>query len=125
MLGFIAPSLSVVFLLSVFWRKTTKKAVNFTLSYGSAFSLGIGVIYLWILPPSTHHFWPHYLMLSFLIFAILFIAAIIISLIDKTPETNAQIVDVANFPITTKRVKLLWALLGVTIVCLYFFFNGH
>lgn len=124
-LGFIAPSLSVVFLLSVFWQKTTKKAVNFTLSYGSAFSLGIGVVYLWILPPSTHHFWPHYLILSFLIFAILFIAAVVISLIDKTPETNAQIVDVANFPVTTKRVKYLWALLGVVIVCLYFFFNGH
>ena len=31
-LGFIAPPLSVVFLLTVFWKRTTRKAVNFTLS---------------------------------------------------------------------------------------------
>src|SRR5688572_1606472 len=37
-LGFIAPSLAVVFLLSVFWQRTTRKAVNFTLSIGSAIS---------------------------------------------------------------------------------------
>ena len=42
-LGFIAPPLAVVFLLSVFWKKTTRKSVNFTLSIGSAISLGIGV----------------------------------------------------------------------------------
>ena len=64
-LGFIAPPLSVVFLLSVFWKRTSKKAVNFILSFGSAFSLGVGVLYLWILTPDKYHFWPHYLMLSF------------------------------------------------------------
>src|ERR1700712_2705350 len=69
-LGFIAPSLSVVFLLSVFWKRTTKKAVNAILSFGSAFSLGTGVLYLWILTPDRYHFWPHYLLLSFYIFIV-------------------------------------------------------
>lgn len=32
-LGFIAPPLAVVFLLAVFWKKTSRKAVNFTLSW--------------------------------------------------------------------------------------------
>src|SRR5688572_28982673 len=49
-LGFIAPSLSVVFLLAVFWKRMTRKAVNAILGWGSAFSLLVGLVYLWILP---------------------------------------------------------------------------
>lgn len=123
-LGFIAPSLSVVFLLSVFWKRTTKKAVNGILSYGSAFSLGTGVLYLWILTPDKYHFWPHYLLLSFYIFAILFIAAIIISLTDRSPSTNEHKMLAADMPVTTKKVKWLFTILGITILCLYLFFNG-
>ncbi|MEO5683086.1 MAG: sodium/solute symporter [Chitinophagaceae bacterium] len=123
-LGFIAPSLSVVFLLSVFWKRTTKKAVNSILSYGSAFSLGTGVLYLWILTPDKYHFWPHYLLLSFYIFAILFVSAVIISLTDKLPVTNEQVMATADMPVTAKKVKILFALLGITILGLYVFFNG-
>jgi len=122
-LGFIAPSLAVVFLLSVFWRRTTKKAVNATLSYGSAFSLGTGVLYLWILTPDKYPFWPHYLLLSFYIFVVLLVTAVIISLADKLPVTNGQTMTAADMPLTSRRVKILFALLGLAIFGLYFFFN--
>src|SRR5205085_4221530 len=49
-LGFIAPPLSVVFLLTVFWKRTTRKAVNTVLTAGSACSLGTGIVYLWVFP---------------------------------------------------------------------------
>src|SRR6185312_11797959 len=84
-LGFIAPPLAVVFLLTVFWPRTTRTAVNLVLSVGSAFSLGVGVLYLWVFTPDKYHFWPHYLMLSFYIFVFLLFAAIIISLVDRNP----------------------------------------
>jgi SSS family solute:Na+ symporter len=124
-LGFLAPSLSVVFLLSVFWKRTTKRAVNSILSFGSAFSLGIGVLYLWILPADEYKQWPHFLLLSFYIFAVLFVAAIIISLADTKSQTNVQVIEAKDMPITTKRVKILFALLGLVILSLYFIFNGH
>ncbi len=124
-LGFIAPPLSVVFLLSVFWKRTTRKAVNGILSYGSAFSLGTGVVYLWILTPDKYHFWPHYLLLSFYIFSVLFIAAVLISLTDKTPETDGQQMAKADMPVTSRKVKILFSLLGLTILGLYIFFNGY
>ena len=122
-LGFLAPSLAVVFLLSVFWKRTTKKAVNGILSFGSAFSLTIGILYLWILPADKYPQWPHFLLLSFYIFAVLFIAAIIISLTDRNPQTSN--LETAALPVTTKRVKLLFALLGIVILSLYIIFNGH
>ncbi len=124
-LGFLAPSLSVVFLLSVFWKRTTKKAVNIILSFGSAFSLGVGVLYLWILPADKYPQWPHFMLLSFYIFAMLFVVAILISITDRKPVTNIQNIALINMPVTTKRVKILFGLLGLVILSLYIIFNGH
>ncbi|HQF11427.1 MAG TPA: Na+/glucose cotransporter, partial [Paludibacteraceae bacterium] len=120
-LGFLAPSLSVVFLLSIFWKRTTKKAVNATLSWGSAFSLFVGVLYLWIFPADKYPVWPHFLLISFYIFATLLVSAIIISLVDKNPETN--FVSETDVPKTSKKVKILFALLGLAILSLYLIFN--
>jgi SSS family solute:Na+ symporter len=122
-LGFIAPPLSVVFLLSVFWKRTTRKAVNVILSAGSAFSLGTGVLYLWVLTPDEYHFWPHYLLLSFYIFAFLFIVAVLISLLDRQPSTNAHVEG--ELPKPTRRVWTLWIILIIIMISLYIFFNGH
>jgi SSS family solute:Na+ symporter len=125
-LGFIAPPLSVVFLLTVFWKRTSKKAVNSILSFGSAFSLGTGVMYLWVFPQKDYHIWPHYMLLSFYIFAVLFIAAVLISVLDPSPTlyvaTEQQTADIAK---PTKKVKLAWAMLCVVMVILYIIFNGH
>ncbi|MES2647017.1 MAG: sodium/solute symporter [Bacteroidota bacterium] len=125
-LGFIAPPLSVVFLLSVFWKRTTKLAVNFTLSIGSAISLGIGVLYLWILTPDKYNFWPHYMVLSFLIFALLLVLAIAISLLNPSgifADTSHS--DTANITKPTRKVWMSWALLAVVMILLYVVFNGH
>ncbi|QEK51350.1 sodium/solute symporter [Pedobacter aquae] len=125
-LGFIAPPLSVVFLLTVFWKRTTRLAVNLTLSAGSIFSLGVGVCYLWIFPSDQYQFWPHYLMLSFYTFVILLLAAIFTSLLDRNPVAyNASLVDVSAGEITSKKVKIAWVLLMVVMVTLYIIFNGH
>lgn len=121
-LGFIAPPLAVVFLLAVFWKRTTKLAVNFTLSAGSALSLGVGVLYLWVFPANEYQ-WPHYLLLSFYIFAVLFVLAVIISLLDKRPVTAIEM-DKSLLPKTSKLVWRVWITLIVIMIALYIFFNG-
>ncbi len=123
-LGFIAPPLSVVFLLTVFWKRTTRKAVNGILSFGSAFSLGVGVLYLWVFTPDKYAFWPHYMILSFLIFAFLFIVAILVSLFDSNPtvyEMTAQEISERIKP--TRRVWMLWISLAIVMVSLYVYFG--
>lgn len=121
-LGFLAPSLSVVFLLTVFWKRTTKRTVNIILSFGSLFSLSVGVLYLWILTPDKYHFWPHYLLLSFDIFLVLMIAAILITLTDIDGTTQDHI-QKEHIPATSKNVKWSFFLLGLVILFLYLFFN--
>lgn len=122
-LGFIAPPLSVVFLLSVFWKRTTRLAVNVVLTAGSAFSLGIGVVYLWILTPDKYDCWPHYLLLSFYIFAVLLVVAVLLSWFDPKPTRFVQ--QAGELPKPTRRVWILWISLIVIMISLYIFFNGH
>lgn len=120
-LGFIAPSLAVVFLLAVFWKPLTRRAVNFTLLWGSVISLGIGVLYLWVLPARDYSFWPHYLFLSFLIFALLLVLAIVISLTD--PRPYRAVVAEVELPKTTPRVKRAWGALIIVMIILYLIFH--
>jgi solute:Na+ symporter, SSS family len=126
-LGYLAPPLAVTFLLSVFWKRTTKLAVNLVLSAGSAFSLFVGILNLWILPPDAsageNTWWPHYFLISFYIFLFLLITAIVISLLDRNKITAT--IETAPVPKTDKQVKILFALLGLVIVFLYIIFNGH
>ena len=126
-LGYLAPPLAVTFLLSVFWKGTTKLAVNLILSAGSAISLFTGMLNLWILPPDSetgeNTWWPHYFLVSFYLFAFLFVAAIVISLVDKNKVKAA--IEENELPKTDKRVKILFALLGLVILSLYLIFNFH
>ncbi|RCR69953.1 sodium:solute symporter family transporter [Larkinella punicea] len=121
-LGFIAPPLSVVFLLTVFWKRTTRTAVNAILSVGSAFSLVVGVLYLWVLPPDQYPFWPHYLLVSFSIFAVLLLTATLISVFDKNPSIYVPLAaEIRVKP--TRRVWIAWISLMITMGILYLVFH--
>ena len=67
-LGFLAPPMSVAFLLGILWKSTTSRAINGVLTIGTLFSVGIGVLYLWVFPASRYPVWPHFLLLVVLYF---------------------------------------------------------
>jgi SSS family solute:Na+ symporter len=125
-LGFIAPPMSVVFLLGVLWKKTTALAANFVLSAGTALSFLAGVTYLWIFPADRYDFWPHFLLLSFYIFVLLTVLAIVISLLDKKGQAASN--NQLNFGILSKPSKpvlISWIVLITVMISLYIIFNGH
>ena len=119
-LGFIAPPMAAVFLLGIFWKRTTTRAANFALTIGTAFCLIVGVLYLW--PPQWLQFpWPHFMLLSFELFVILVVSMVMISLADKD-KTRYEI----PAPIHENKSKLaiaLWTALAVVMISLYVYFN--
>jgi len=119
-LGFIAPPMTAVFLMGIFWQKTTTRAANFALTIGTAFCLIVGVLYLW--PPEWLTFqWPHFMMLSFWLFVILIACMAVISLCDKQGERYA-----IPEPIHEEHSKLviaLWVVLFIVMIGLYIYFN--
>ena len=117
-LGFIAPPMTAVFLLGVFWRRTTTRAANVALTAGTAFCLAVGILYLWG-PKSVP--WPHFMMLSFWLFVILVATMVVISLLDR----HASVHEIPQ-PIriqSSRRVITLWAALAIVMIGLYVFFN--
>ena len=126
-LGFIAPPMTAVFVLGIFWNRTTTRAANFALTAGTAFCLTVGVLYLW--PPQ----WlitalatagialPHFMLLSFYLFILLALSMVVISLTDK----NCERYEIPA-PVHEERSMLaigLWVALATVMILLYVHFN--
>jgi SSS family solute:Na+ symporter len=122
-LGFIAPPMAAVFLFGVFWKRTTRRAANLALTLGTVFSIGVGILYLWVLPAEKYDFWPHFMMLSFDIFMVISIAMILVSLLDHTPQETTMMKKINEKP--SWDVKIGWTLLIIVMIALYVFFNGR
>ncbi|MFV0378997.1 MAG: sodium:solute symporter family transporter, partial [Mangrovibacterium sp.] len=123
-LGFIAPPMAVVFLFGVLWKRTTRRAANFILSFGTLLSLGTGVLFLWVFPKAQYAFWPHFLLLSFYLFILLSIIIVLLSVFDKTGEKQNQL-DYGKIPRPVPWVIGLWVALVAVMIILYVIFNGH
>lgn len=123
-LGFLAPPMSVVFLFGVLWKKTTTRAANLILSVGTFFSIGTGILYLWVFPKEQYDFWPHFLLLSFLIFVVLAAFAWLVSIFDQK-SVSQNVLDFGTLPKPGRKVWIAWLALIVVMVSLYIVFNGH
>ena len=121
-LSFIAPPMTAVFLMGVFWKRTTKRAANFTLTIGTLISIGLGVMYLWAWPSFLPK--PHFMLLSFYICVLLILSMIIISLTDHSkPDADTSFFDKIQSQKIGALVATLWISLIVVMVGLYIFFN--
>jgi len=120
-LSFIAPPMATVFVLGVFWKKTTARAANFTLTFGTSFCLLVGILYLWILPAEEYHFWPHFMMLSFWLFVGLTVSAIIVSITDH--DSTVYEIPKPVHEKVSRPVLVGWSLLIAVMIGLYLFFN--
>ena len=120
-LSFIAPPMAAVFLMGVFWKRCTTLAANMTLTFGTIFSIGAGILYLWVIPGMAKSI--HFMMLSFYIFVALMLMMVGVSLYDKTANEKHVIVAVKDKP--QKSVVVAWMVLAAVMVSLYVFFNGN
>jgi SSS family solute:Na+ symporter len=150
-LGFLAPPMTATFLFAVFWKKTSVRAVNLTLTLGTLFSLGCGLLYYADVSRLTHHLLTlaadtpfsaicgflhsagllftglHFLYHSFFIFLFLVCFIVICSLFDRAPTASATSPTdnpLHHRPIRiTRSVRLVWLLLILLMLSLYIFFN--
>jgi SSS family solute:Na+ symporter len=124
-LGFLAPPLTTVFLVGALWKKATPRAANLILILGTAFSLGIGVLYFAGWP--SKEVWPHFMMLTFYICSFLTVAMIVISLLTQRGSSTTGYVSlreaVASDTSSACGVYLTWGLLILLMCVLYIVFN--
>ena len=120
-LSFIAPPMAAVFLMGVFFKRCTTLAANLTLTFGTVFSIGTGILYLWVIPGFVES--VHFMLLSFYIFVALIVMMFFVSIYDKKANEKHVIVAVSEKP--GKGVIIAWAALAVVMIALYVFFNGN
>jgi SSS family solute:Na+ symporter len=108
------------FLLGVFWKKATPRAVNLLLTAGTIFSLGTGILYYTGMILTNVHF----LLISFLIFIILTAVTMLISLADRPSEKMAIRETTIRHKPDGKTV-ILWGILIAVMIAVYIIFNGH
>ncbi len=126
-IGFLAPPMAAVFMVGILWRRATSKAAFATLVVGTVASVGIGIANLTNFP--SPDFWPHFLLLSFYIFAALVVFMIGLSLMTRPDNTQPlpsireayKIVEIDNH--SEKIVWTWWIVLAGIMVFLYIFFQ--
>jgi SSS family solute:Na+ symporter len=92
---------------------------------GSLFSLGIGVLYLWVFPTAHGYHWPHFMMLSFLIFCVESVFCLVVTLLDKKGQDSSQN-TLKPFKFKTDGfTRWMWIIFVCVMVALYLYFNGH
>ena len=117
-LGFIAPPMAVAFLSAVLWKQTSAKSINWVLSLGTIFSIGIGLLYYSNLIFRGFHF----LYISFGIFEVLCLFVVVFSLLDK--KTDESPAPLSFSPIKVNNsVKIAWGILVVIMIGMYIIFN--
>ncbi len=121
-LSFIAPPMAAVFLMGVFWKRCTTLAANMTLTFGTVFSIGAGILYLWVIPGMAEH--VHFMLLSFYIFVALVVMMFIVSIYDKKANEQQNVI-VKVHEKTERSVIIAWVSLAVVMIALYVFFNGN
>ncbi|MDR0892790.1 MAG: sodium:solute symporter [Mediterranea sp.] len=121
-LGFIAPPMAAVFLFGICWKRTTTLAANLALTVGTAFSIGVGILYLWVFPSAEYPAWPHFMLLSFYLFVLISLGMVVVSLMDKRTQLGTLNMEKMDEK-PSRRVVALWVLLCVVMVGLYVFFN--
>ena len=117
-LGFLAPPMTVAFLFAVFWKKTSRRAINWVLSAGTLFCLSIGILFYAKLIFTNLHF----LYLSFFLFLLLSAFVIIYSLFDHVDNSQENTLQFKPIKIS-RTVKISWGLLIIVMISLYIYFN--
>ena len=124
-LGFVAPPVSAMFLIGVLWPRATSTAALLTLVVGSLVSISLGLCHLNGYP--SEEFWPHFLMLSFYLFAGCCVFMVAVSLVTRNAPPDERLPTLKE--IGTSREagsRLVWMLWGVLAACmagLYWVFN--
>jgi SSS family solute:Na+ symporter len=125
MMGYFAPPMAAVFLVGVLWGRATATAAFWTLCIGSASCVTVGIMEFCKLPYAG--FWPHFLLLVFLLFACVSAFMIVLSLLTRNAVFEERFPPLLQAyrgsACDVRAVWVGWAVMGVLMVGLYTLFS--
>lgn len=130
-IGYMAPPVSAVFVLGIFWRRATAPAALVTLILGSVLCLGLGIASFnkasFLLDESGEVWLPHFLLQSFYLFCFLLALMTFVSLITKHSDEETALPTLRKAYRANRGLGKAgwfgWGLLAVCMVSLYLIFQ--
>lgn len=128
-IGYMAPPVSAVFVLGIFWRRSTATAALLTLIVGSMVSLSIGFCDITnvFADKAGEDIFPHFLLLSFYLFCGIMLFMILTSLVTRHSDSETPLPTLRQTyrenPGLGRAGLIGWAVLAVIMVGLYLFFQ--
>jgi SSS family solute:Na+ symporter len=124
LVSILAPPLSVVFLAGIMWKRVNNIAAEVVLYGGGLLCLVIGVCHVLNYPYKGY--WPHFLMLSFYIFAALAVLITVVTLLTKTGESHGLptlVESNRHERHSTRTIWWGWAMLLIAMTGIYWIFS--
>jgi SSS family solute:Na+ symporter len=130
-IGYMAPPVSAVFVLGIFWKRATATGAFVTLVLGSTLCLGIGIASFsragFLLNAEGESRLPHFLLQSFILFCILLMLMVLVSLMTRHGDSETELPTLRETyrqnPGLGAAGRLGWAVLAAVMVGLYLFFQ--
>jgi SSS family solute:Na+ symporter len=130
-IGYMAPPVSAVFVLGIFWKRSTATGAFVTLVLGSALCLGIGIASFdkasFLLDGQGNSILPHFLLQSFILFCALLAMMTVVSLLSKHSEFETELPTLRQTyrdnPGLGKAGLVGWTILAAIMIGLYVFFQ--
>jgi len=124
-IAYFAPPMAAVFLVGVLWKRATAAAALVTLCGGSFVCLGIGVMDFRKFPHEG--FWPHFLLMSFMLFAGLCAVMVVVSLLTRNASGETELPRLRETYREQEgrpgRIWAGWLVLAAVMAGLYLLFN--
>lgn len=128
-IGYMAPPVTVVFVLGIFWKRATAKAALTTLILGSIISITVGILDLSnaFADEAGNDIWPHFLLLSFYLFCVILVLMIIVSLLTNHGPAETELPTLRETyrqnPGLGKRGFYAWGGLALIMTGIYITFQ--
>jgi SSS family solute:Na+ symporter len=123
-IAYLAPPMAAVFVVGIAWKRATPAAALAVLVLGTIISLATGFCQLTDWP--NPDFWPHYMLLSFYLFAGLVGLMIFVSVLTGRPPSGGELPILGGACARSQAgglVWVMWGLLAAIMAGLYVFFN--
>lgn len=130
-IGYMAPPVSTVFVLGIFWKRATDRAAILTLVLGSMLCLSIGIASFnkaeFLLNEDGVSILPHFLLQSFVLFCILMAFMVTVSLLTNHGKLEMELPTLGatyhDNPGLGRRGFIGWSCLAAVMAALYFCFQ--
>ncbi|MEG3768450.1 sodium:solute symporter family transporter [Alteromonas sp. 14N.309.X.WAT.G.H12] len=127
LIAFLAPPLTTLFLVGLFWRRVTATAASYSFVISGIVCIAVGVLSTQGQTFGWFEQWPHFLMLSFILFVFSCVLMVVLSLLTKHSPDEEMLPRYRELAKKDDKqsggILKGWVILAIVMIALYGIFE--